>query len=127
MVLRQHCPDGDEDVMYINAILNAGIWDIAKYQVGDLTLTDQFHMYGFDFLETGGLKVLDPNNTIVDYGAWLVYRNEGLFLGLNFGTASNFNMFNHRWKIVSVTETRIELVDYSSTGTVERTLVLERR
>ena len=57
-----------------------------------------------DFLETGGLKVLNPNNTIVDYGAWLAYRNEGLFLGLNFGTDSNFNMFNYRWKIASISE-----------------------
>ncbi len=127
MVLKQHCPDIDEDVKYINAVLNAGIWDIAKYQVGDLNLTEQFLHYGIDFLETGALKVLNPNNTIVDYGAWLVYRNEGLFLGLNFGTDSNFNMFNHRWKIASVNETRIELKDYSSTGTVERTVVLERR
>jgi hypothetical protein len=127
MVLKQHCPDGDEDVMYINAILNEGIWDIAKYEVGDQNLTEQFHMYGIDFLETGGLKVLNPNNTIIDYGAWLVYRNEGLFLGLNFGTDSTFSLFNHRWKIASVSETRIELKDYSSTGTVERILVLERR
>lgn len=127
MVLKQHCPEGDEDVMYINTILNEGIWDIAKYQDGDTNLTEQFHMYGIDFLETGGLKVLNPNNTIIDYGAWLVYRNEGLFLGLNFGTDSTFSLFNHRWKIASVTETRIELKDYSSTGTVERILVLERR
>jgi hypothetical protein len=127
MVLKQHCPDGDEDVKHITTILNEGIWDIAKYQVDDANLTEQFHMYGIDFLETGGLKVLNPNNTIVDYGAWLVYRNEGLYLGLNFGTDSNFNMFNHRWKIVSITETRIELKDYSSTGTVERILVFERR
>ena len=127
MVLKQHCPDGDEDVSYINAILNTGIWDIAKYQVGDENLSDQFNMYGIDFLETGGLKVLNPNNVIVDYGAWLTYRNEGLFLGLNFGTDSNFNMFNHRWKIVSISENRIELKDLSANGTIERLLVFEKR
>ena len=127
MVLKRHCPDGDEDVMHIDAILNSGIWDIAKYEVGDTNLTEQFNMYGIDFLETGGLKVLNPNNVIVDYGAWIVYRNEGLFLGLNFGTDSNFNMFNHRWRIVSISENRIELKDLSSTGTIERQLVLERR
>ena len=127
MVLKQHCPDGDEDVMFINSILNSGIWDIASYQVVDNNLTDQFNIYGIDFLETGGLKVLNPNNVIVDYGAWIAYRNEGLFLGLNFGTDSNFNMFNHRWRIASVTENRIELKDLSSTGTIERLLVLERR
>jgi len=127
MVLKQHCPEGDEDVKYITTILNEGIWNIAKYQVGDENLTDQFNMYGIDFLETGGLKVLNPNNTIVDYGAWLAYRNEGLFLGLNFGTDSNFNMFNHRWKIASISENRIELKDLSANGTIERILVFERR
>lgn len=127
MVLKQHCPDGDQDVSYINAVLNSGIWDIAKYQVGDENLTEQFYMYGIDFLETGGLKVLNPNNVIVDYGAWLAYRYEGLFLGLNFGTDSNFNMFNHRWKIASISENRIELKDLNTDGTIERILVLERR
>jgi hypothetical protein len=127
MVLKQHCPEGDEDVKYITGILNEGIWDIAKYQVGNENLTDQFNMYGIDFLETGGLKVLNPNNTIVDYGAWLAYRNEGLFLGLNFGTDSNFNMFNYRWKIASISENRIELKDLSANGTIERILVFEKR
>ena len=127
MVLKQHCPEGDEDVMYINAILNSGIWDITKYQVGETDSADQFAMYGIDFLETGALKVLNPNNTIVDYGAWLVYRNEGLYLGLNFGTGSNFNMFNHRWKIASITETEIILKDLSSDGSIERILELKKR
>lgn len=127
MVLKRHCPEGDEDVMYINAILNSGIWDITKYQVGETDSYEQFAIYGIDFLEIGALKVLNPNNTIVDYGAWLVYRNEGLYLGLNFGTDSNFNMFNHRWKIASVSETEIVLKDFSSDGSIERILELKRR
>jgi hypothetical protein len=127
MILKQHCPDIDEDVKYITAILNEGVWDIAKYQDGDTNLTTQYNAYSIDFLETGGLKVITPNNTVVLYGAWLVYRNEGLFLGLNFGTGNSYSVFNHRWKIASVSETRIELKDYSSTGTIERILVLERR
>jgi len=127
MVLKQHCPDIDEDVKYITAVLNEGIWDIARYQVGEDNLSTNFLIYGIDFLENGGLKVLNPNNVIVDYGAWLVYRNEGLYLGLNFGTGSTFSLFNHRWKIGMVSETRIELIDYSASGLVERTLVLERR
>ncbi len=127
MVLKRHCPEGDEDVMYINAILNSGIWDITKYQVGETDSYEQFAIYGIDFLEIGALKVLNPNNEIVDYGAWLVYRNEGLYLGLNFGTDSNFNMFNHRWKIASVSETEIVLKDLSSDGSIERILELKRR
>ena len=127
MVLKQHCPDGDQDVMFINTVLNTGIWDIAKYQVGDTNLTTQYNAYSIDFMETGGLKVINPNNTVVLYGAWLTYRNEGLFLGLNFGMGNSYSVFNHRWRIVSVTENRIELKDLSSTGTIERILVLERR
>lgn len=127
MVLKQHCPERDEDIMHINTILNTGIWNIAKYEVGDAILTTQYNAYNIDFLETGGLNVITPNNTVVLHGAWLVYRNEGLFLGLNFGNDNSYSVFNHRWRIVSITENRIELKDYSASGTVERTLVLERQ
>lgn len=127
MVLKQHCPEGDEDVNYINAILNTGIWDIAKYQVGDADLTQQYNAYGIDFLETGGLKVITPNNTVALFGSWLTYRNEGLYLGLNFGMGNSYSVFNHRWKIVSISENRIELKDLSANGTIERLLVFEKR
>ena len=49
-----------------------------------------------------------------------------LKLELNFGSETPFDEFNHRWKILEISENRIELVDYSSTGSIERTLVLER-
>jgi len=126
MILKKHCYDGDNDLTYIDAILLTGQWEIALYEEGDMNLTDEYSIYSIDFLENGALKVLNPNNVVVDYGAWLAYRNEGLFLGLNFGLDSTFNEFNYRWRITHITEGRIELTDFSSTGTVERTLVLER-
>ena len=126
MVLERHCPDGDGDLFYIDQILNSGIWNVALYQEGDANKTENYYMYNIDFLENGWVKVTDPNNGIID-GSWLSYRNEGLFLGLNFGLEPPFEVLNHRWKIVSVNETRIELKDLSSTGTVERILVLERQ
>jgi len=46
---------------------------------------------------------------------------------LNFGTDSTFSLFNQRWKIASVSESRIELKELSANGTIERILVLERR
>ena len=125
MVLQRHCPDGDDDLVYIDQILNTGIWNVALYQEGDVNKTENYYMYNIDFLENGWVKVTDPNNGIID-GSWLSYRNEGLFLGLNFGLEPPFEVLNHRWKMVSVNETRIELKDLSSTGTVERILVLER-
>ncbi|MFH6769991.1 hypothetical protein V8G56_14660 [Gaetbulibacter aquiaggeris] len=126
MVLERHCPDGDGDLFDIDQILNSGIWNVALYQEGDVNKTENYYLYNIDFLENGWVKVTDPNNGIID-GSWLSFRNNGLFLGLNFGLEPPFEVLNHRWKIVSVKETRIELKDLSNTGTVERILVLERQ
>ncbi|MFC4720741.1 hypothetical protein ACFO5O_00290 [Geojedonia litorea] len=126
MILKQHCPDGDQDVSYIKSVLNNGLWKVAMYQDAANPQSQDYSMYRFNFLENGGIKVLNPNNVIVDYGSWLPYRYEGLNLGLNFGSESTFNEFNHRWKIKEITETRIELKDYSANGTVERILVFEK-
>ncbi|HMC01912.1 MAG TPA: hypothetical protein VKN14_12825 [Flavobacteriaceae bacterium] len=126
MLLRRHCPDVDGDLVYINDILIDGLWNFALYQIENDILTDQYSMFSIDFFANGGLKILNPNNQIVDYGAWLAYRNEGLYLGLNFGLDSGFSEFNHRWKIVEVSETRIELHDLSNSGSIERKLVLEK-
>ncbi|MEJ2113294.1 MAG: hypothetical protein P8X62_06255 [Flavobacteriaceae bacterium] len=126
MLLRRHCPEIDGDLVFIDGVLVSGLWNFALYQIGNDDLTDQYYMFNIDFLENGGLKVLNPNEQIMDYGAWLAYRNEGLFLGLNFGLDSGFSEFNHRWKIAEVSENRIELHDLSNSGTIERKLVLER-
>jgi len=126
MLLRRHCLGNDADINETNAILNEGLWEIALFEDGDTTLTSNYYMYKFNFLENGGFKFINPNEVVADYGAWLVYRNEGLFFGLNFGSESTFNEFNHRWKIVEVSENRIELHDLSANGAVERKLVLEK-
>jgi hypothetical protein len=126
MVLKKHCPDADSDINFINSKLNTGLWKVALFQEGNNVLTEQYTIYRFNFLENGGIKVLNPNNVIVDFGSYLAYRNEGLYLGMNFGSQSTFNEFNNRWKIIEVTETKIYLKDFSSTGTVEKILVLER-
>ncbi len=126
MVLERHCPDGDGDLVFIDQILNTGIWNVALYQDGDVNKTEDYYMYNIDFLETGWVKVTDPNNGIID-GSWLSYRNNGLFLGLNFGIEPPFQVLNHRWRIVEVTETRIYLKVINSVGVVEKILVLERQ
>jgi hypothetical protein len=126
MVLERHCFDVDADLVYIDTILNVGNWEVALYQDGTVNKTENYFMYTINFALSGLVKVTDPNYGIT-YGSWLSYRNEGLFLGLNFGLEAPFGDLNNRWKIVSVTATRIELKDFSSTGSVERILVLERK
>jgi len=127
MVIKRHCPDGDEDVRYIDEILNEGEWEVALYMDENVNETDDFYLYVVDFLENGWVKVTDPNTGIID-GSWLAYRNEEgvLKLGLNFGIEPPFMELNNRWKIVDISNNRIELKDYSSNGEVEKKLVFER-
>ena len=127
MVLERYCPDlNDNDLNYIYDVIVSSTWEVALYQVGDVNLTEEFFMYSIDFLENGYIKVTDPNYGIID-GSWLSYRSEGLFLAMHYGIEAPFDVLNFRWKIVSINETRIELKDLSSTGTVERILVLEKK
>ena len=119
MVLRRHCFDVDGDLLLIDQYLKLGTWEVALYKEGDTNLTENYLMYSINFLINGWVKVTDPNNGTIN-GSWLSYRNEGLYLGLNFGLEPPFKDLNYRWKIVSVSETRIELKDFSSSGTVER-------
>ena len=83
-------------------------------------------MYTVDFLIAGRIKVTDPNNGNI-YGSWLAYRKEGLRLGMLYENIAPFDVLSNRWKITSITATRIELKNFSSTGEVESILVLERK
>lgn len=126
MVLERHCIDVDDDLNYIDGILIDGLWEVALYQDNDVNKTEEFFMYTIEFLESGYIKVTDPNFGIID-GAWLAFRANGLFLAMNYGIEAPFDDLNHRWKIVEINENRIELKDLSSTGTIERILVLEKK
>ena len=126
MVLQRHCADADGDLIYIDGLLITGEWEVALYQDGDENKTENYFMYTVDFQATGRVKVTDPNYGVFN-GSWLSYRNEGLYLGMYYGMNEPFNVLNHRWKIVEVSPNRIELRDFSSTGEVERILVLEKK
>ncbi len=126
MILKRHCPDGDEDINYIGDVLVTGEWEVALYKEGEVNKTEAFFMYTIDFLENGYIKVTDPNNGIID-GNWLAYRYEGLHLGMHYGIEAPFDVLNHRWKIKEIKQDRIELKDLNANGEVERILVLEKK
>ncbi len=128
MVLERHCPNTDDDLNYVDDVLISSDWEVTRYFIaeGELEKDDTFFMYTLSFFETGRVKVTDPNNGTFS-GSWLSYRKEGLRLGLYFGDNEPFNVLNHRWKIVEIDETRIELKDLDSNGNIERILVLEKK
>ncbi|MBP0904432.1 hypothetical protein ACFSKN_12295 [Mariniflexile gromovii] len=129
MVLERHCFDSDDDLKYIDAVIAAGTWEVAKYDDGLVHVVDptiNFFGYTVDFLITGRIKVTDPNNGVTA-GSWLAYRNEGLYLGMLFANQAPFNELTFRWKIKAITANRIELVDLSANGEIERTLILEKK
>ena len=136
MILERHCPDVDDDLKFIDAILISGKWEVTKYDDGLVHVidpTEQFKDYTIDFMISGRVEAtntIDPNTTPVNkllVGSWLTYRNDGLYLGLYFKDQAPFNELNHRWKVKSVSTTKIELKDFSSTGTVERQLIIEKK
>ncbi|MDO5971221.1 hypothetical protein Q4Q35_15545 [Flavivirga aquimarina] len=125
MILKRHCEGVDEDVNYINDVILSSVWDVALYEDGDVNKTENYFGYTIDFLDSGRIKVTDPNDgTIV--GSWLAYRNEGLFLGMLFEDVEPFYALTHRWQIKEITQNRIELKDYNANGEIERILVLEQ-
>ncbi|MDO5977967.1 hypothetical protein [Flavivirga spongiicola] len=126
MILERHCPNTDEDLNYIDDVLITGEWEVALYEDGDVNKTEEFFMYTLDFIETGRVKVTDPNESVFS-GSWLSYRKDGLNLGLFFGNNAPFDDLNHRWRIKEISPNRIELKDYNASGAIERILVLEKK
>ena len=126
MILMRHCPDDDEDIDYIGDVITNGEWEVASYIDQGVNETENYNDYVIGFNVSGMLFAEGKGN---DYrGSWLAYRNEGLFLGLNFRTQDEpFSELKHRWKIVEITPNRIELKDLNSNGEIERILVLEKR
>lgn len=126
MILMRHCPDDDEDIDYIGDVLTNGEWEVALYEDQNANETENYNGYVVGFNEDGMLFAEGNGNDF--RGSWLAYRNNGLYLGLNFRTQDEpFSELKHRWKIKEITPNRIELKDYNSNGEIERILVLEKR
>lgn len=122
MLLKKHCPTDEPN---IKSILNNGKWEVTSYIKGDANETEAFEGYIIDFLENGGVYI-EGNGQIID-GSWLPFRSENmLFLGLNFGLEPPFDMLNSRWKVIELSENKIELQNLSLTNTTANKLIFEK-
>ncbi|WP_339894364.1 hypothetical protein [uncultured Algibacter sp.] len=125
MILKRHCPDADDDLTYVDGVLVNGTWEVALYQDGQENKTEDYLGYVIGFNENG--QLIAEGNGENFWGSWLSFRNDGLFLGLNFDEKLPMDILNHRWKISDISPNRIELKNFNANGEVERILVLEKK
>ncbi len=129
LILERVCDDnnGDGDVVEIRNILREGKWVVAKYMDDGEDETEDYANLDFNFV-LNALVTVSTNDVPLHFGLWRVIRNsEGkLKFYLNFGLEASLEDLTDHWRIVGVTENRIELLDVSSDGSVNL-LVFERK
>ncbi|WP_086476084.1 hypothetical protein [Arenibacter amylolyticus] len=129
LILERVCDDnnGDGDVVEIRNILREGKWVVAKYMDDGEDETEDYANLDFNFV-LNALVTVSTNDVPLHFGLWRVIRNsEGkLKFYLNFGLEASLEDLTDHWRIVGVTENRIELLDVSSDGSVDL-LVFERK
>ncbi|WP_150451066.1 hypothetical protein [Arenibacter lacus] len=129
LILERVCDDnnGDGDVVEIRNILRQGKWVVAKYMDDGEDETEDYANLDFNFA-LNALVTVSTNDVPLHFGLWRVIRNsEGkLKFYLNFGLEASLEDLTDHWRIVGVTENRIELLDVSSDGSVDL-LVFERK
>jgi hypothetical protein len=125
--MEQHCPDGDEDLMYILDVLISTNWEVVAFESVEETdiTTDSFIGYKLNFIENGRVEVKDIYEVVSHIGSWLNFRRNGLYLGMLFNDEAPFSELTHRWKIGEISPNRVELKDFNTDGELERVIILE--
>lgn len=128
MILLRECNDSadDGDVVEIRNIALDGPWSIALYKEAAVDLTATFVGMSFNFSTMNQIEVSVSQDPVAT-GLWRVLRDteEGLKCYLNFDADGDLLELTDDWKVVSITSTRIELVDDSDEANPE-TLVFEK-
>lgn len=128
MILLRECNDSadDGDVVEIRNIALDGPWNIALYKDTEVDLTATFVGMSFNFSAMNQIEVSVSQDPIAT-GLWRVLRDteEGLKCYLNFDSDGDLLELTDDWKVVSITSTRIELVDDKDEAN-PKTLVFEK-
>jgi len=121
-ILRRRCPDFQADDF--GFLLGDGVWKVGSYMEFDADLTESFEGIVIAFMQNG--KILAEGQGKNFFGSWFAYRNEGIYLGMNFRTEEEpMILLEHRWKVVETSPSVIELKQYNASGEIIRRLVLE--
>jgi hypothetical protein len=113
LILERVCDNNsdDDDVAEIRNIMMGGEWMIAKYTEGDNDETQNYAAFTFAFQAELAVNVTTGETGPTYPGLWRIIRDsEGeLKCYLNFGLATAMQVLMDDWKIVSITNERIEL------------------
>ena len=124
--LKRICLDvADEDVNFIRNVLYGGIWHVSFYNREETNKTALYNDFHFVFKQEGELQISLGDEEFK--GSWLVVRDDGkLMIELNLPEDYDLDELDHKWKIASINEARMELHDYSDSGNLEQKLVFEK-
>lgn len=110
----------------IKTTLPQGEWKITKLIDGTSDHTADFDSFVFTFNENG--TVIAANNILSEQGTW-AYDNSsssGEELVLKFNETAPFDEINDDWDIVSVSNSKIELIDISGGNGGTDNLIFEK-
>lgn len=119
LVIQRDCGgQDDEDVVAINRMLSEGVWLVARFDEDGVSQTQDFEGYSFQFgaEHIATATIAGSGNGIA--GNWRVLRDgDGhLRFYMNLGPESPLDELRDDWRIVSVTETRIEIKSLNDDG-----------
>lgn len=113
--------------------IQTGTWKVTALEDSGVDKTAVFADYSFIFAENGALTATD--GTTAQTGSWAVRNDrdsddlvDDVELTISFPVSgtSILDDLNDDWDIVSVTETKIELIDRGDLNEVDDILTLER-
>jgi hypothetical protein len=100
----------------VRAIVQEGSWEITYFYDGDHEETDDFAGYSFDFRANNTIDASGDDNHA---GTWSVNESSDdkelhdLDFNIYFSTPLDLQQLSEDWKIVALTEARIELRHFS--------------
>lgn len=110
----------DAQIQQINVSAKTGTWKISSYVDSGNDETNHFTGYSFTFNESGELSATNGTNTYT--GTWSVTKDDSsdddspdddVDFNIFFASPDNFADLSDDWDIVSVSSTKIDLIDIS--------------
>ncbi|PCJ94534.1 MAG: hypothetical protein COA50_12300 [Flavobacteriaceae bacterium] len=121
LILLRNCDNDhiDDDLVEIRSIMRSNTWSVASYTVGEMDNTSEYTDYIFEFGALHNISVSNLNaDPILTDGIWRAVRgfDGGLKVYLNLGDEAPLGGLTSDYKLISITQTRIELKKETDSG-----------